>query len=399
MDHKIVCDYCGTIYNADKAVCPLCGNAPTEEARNRQRPAQRRRNTEEERRRKDRAARTNQQKASAQPQNPKRIPKKLLTASLIFLGLAVFVVTYFIGDVNGLWPGLSSVLNSDMRATTPSDEAQNKTCTFLEIQPENITFTQKGQIQKLRVVINAGCEETVSFLTSDDKTVNVSTQTQKTETQQEQTSITVDVSALAEGSATIQVTCGNKSRICHVTNTFGADATDPSAGSEPSAAAFTPQLNYEDVTLSLPRETVTIKVMNLPTGSTVRWESSDEKIAEVDADGKVTALSEGTAEITADVGGNTVKTIIRCDFGGTAENGSDAGTHLTHTDVSIAIGEEFNLRLIDGNGNRISGASYYVDDTDVCSVSGVTVCGEGRGTTEVTVKYNVKSYTCIVRVG
>ena len=61
--------------------------------------------------------------------------------------------------------------------------------------------------------------------------------------------------------------------------------------------------------------------------------------------------------------------------------------------------QEFNLRLIDGNGNRISGASYYVEDTDVCSVSGVTVCGEGKGTTEVTVKYNGKSYTCIVRVG
>ena len=110
-------------------------------------------------------------------------------------------------------------------------------------------------------------------------------------------------------------------------------------------------------------------------------------------------MGEGTAEITADVGGNTAKMIIRCDFGGTTENGSDAGTHLTHTDVSIAVGEEFNLRLIDGNGNRISGASYYVEDTDVCSVSGVTVCGEGKGTTEVTVKYNGKSYTCIVRVG
>ena len=84
---------------------------------------------------------------------------------------------------------------------------------------------------------------------------------------------------------------------------------------------------------------MTIKVTNLPDGSKVIWESSDEKVAEVDTDGKVTAVGEGTAEIIADVGGNTAKMIIRCDFGGTTENGSDAGTHLTHTDVSIAVGE------------------------------------------------------------
>ena len=399
MENKIVCDYCGTIYNADKQVCPLCGNAPSEAARNRQHAPQRRRITEEERRQKSRAAHAAKKRRAAEPQDSKRIPKKLLTASLVFLALSVFVVAYFIGDVNGLWPGLSSVLNADMRGNTSDDESLSKTCTFLEIQPESISFTQKGQIQKLRVVINAGCEETVSFVTSDDKIINVSTQTQKTETQQEQTSITVDVSALAEGSATVQVTCGKMPRLCHINSAFGEDSTDPSASSESGAAEFTPELNYEDVTLSLPKESVTIKVTNLPDGSTVTWKSSDEKVAQVDAEGKVTAVSEGTAEITADVGGNTAKMIIRCDFGGTTENGSDAGTHLTHTDVSIAVGEEFNLRLIDGNGNRISGADYYVEDTDVCSVSGVTVCGEGRGTTEVTVKYNGKSYTCIVRVG
>ncbi len=398
MENKIVCDYCGTIYGADKLVCPLCGNAPTEHSKSRQNVPQRRRITEEERRQKSRGTQAPKKKPDTEPQDPNRIPKKLLTASLVFLALAVFVVTYFIGDVNGLWPGLSGVLNSDMRGSTSEDESLSKTCTFLEIQPQTINFTQKGQIQKLRVVINAGCEETVSFLTSDDKIVNVSTQTQKTETKQEQTSITVDVSALEEGNATIQVTCGNMSRICNITNNFEADSSESADSSEPSAADFTPKLNYEDVTLSLPKETVTIKVMNLPDGATVLWKSSDEKIAEIDAEGRVTAVSEGTAEITADVGGSTAKMIIRCDFGETVEGG-DAGTHLTHTDVSISVGEEFNLRLIDGNGNRISGATYYVEDTDVCSVSGVTVRGEGKGTTEVTVKYNGKSYTCIVRVG
>ena len=104
MENKIVCDYCGTIYNADKPVCPLCGNAPSEAARNRQLAPQRRRISEDERRRYNRTARPAKQKPAAEPQDPKRIPKKLLTASVVFLALAVFVVAYFIVDVNCLWP-------------------------------------------------------------------------------------------------------------------------------------------------------------------------------------------------------------------------------------------------------------------------------------------------------
>ena len=106
-------------------------------------------------------------------------------------------------------------------------------------------------------------------------------------------------------------------------------------------------------------------------------------------------MGEGTAEITAEIGGSKAVAVIRCAFDETTENGN----HLTHTDVTISIGEEFNLRLIDGNGDRINDATYYIEDPDICSVSGVTVRGLSRGTTEVTVRYNGQSYTCIVRVG
>lgn len=406
MDNKIVCDYCGTIYNADKSVCPLCGNAPSDEARGRQRSNQRRRMTEAERRQKIRAEhRVDAQ--SREAENPKRIPRKLAAASAVFFALSVLVVFYFIGDMLGWWPGLGGLLNGDMRATTSSDEDRSKTCTFLEIQPENIDFTQKGQIQKLRVIINAGCEETVSFTSSDDKVINVSTDSQKTETHGEQTSITIEVSALSEGAASIQVGCGSLKRTCHITCDFGGSASESDSSddssqttepTEPSAETFTPKLNHEDVTLTLPKETVALKVTNLPDGRTVSWESSDEKVATVDANGKVTAVSSGTVTITADCGGSTAKAIVRCNFSSTVEGG-DSGTHLTHTDVTISVGEEFNLRLIDGSGNRINDATYYIKNSEICSLSGVTVRGTAKGTTEITVTYNGKNYTCIIRVG
>ena len=393
MENKIVCDYCGTIYSAEKSVCPLCGNAPDEESRTRQRTPQRRRITEEERRRRNREAARKGKNGSA-PVDVKMIPKKLLTASVVFLALAVLVVFYFIGDMLGWWPGLGGMLNSDLRAQDSTDVSASKSCTYLELLPESITFTEKGQIQKLRVIINAGCEETVTFTSSDDKVINVSTEDQKTETEAEQTAITVEVTALAEGSASIEVACGTRTRTCRITCEFGNSASESAPGSEPTTA-FEPKLNYEDVTLNLLRETLTLKVLNLPEGQTVKWTSSDETVAEVDENGKVTALGEGTAEITAEIGASKAVAVIRCAFDETTENGN----HLTHTDVTISIGEEFNLRLIDGNGDRINDATYYIEDPDICSVSGVTVRGLSRGTTEVTVRYNGQSYTCIVRVG
>ena len=404
MENKIVCDYCGTIYNADKSVCPLCGNAPSDEARSRQRSNQRRRMTEAERRQKARGEHRAPVQSS-EPENPRRIPRKLAVASAVFFAMTVLVVFYFIGDMWGWWPGLGGLLNADLRATTPSDEDRSKTCTFLEIQPENIDFTQKGQIQKLRVIINAGCEETVSFTSSDDKVIAVSTDSQKTETHGEQTSITIEVSALSEGAATIQVGCGTLKRMCHITCDFGGaasesgDSSQASEPTEPTAEDFTPKLNHEDVTLTLPKETVSLKVTNLPDDRTVTWKSSDEKVATVDADGKVTAVSAGTATITADCGGGTATVIVRCNFSSTVEGGGDSGTHLTHTDVTISVGEEFNLRLIDGSGNRINDATYSIKNSEICSLSGVTVRGKAKGTTEITVTYNGKSYTCIIRVG
>ncbi len=389
MENKIVCDYCGTIYNADKQVCPLCGNAPSEDAKNRQRAIQRRRDAGEKRR--ERPEKKNPPQESG---DPRRIPKKLAVAALVFLALSVLVWFYFIGDVNGWLPGLSSVLNADYGAKDASDETVNKTCTYLEILPESIDFTEKGQIQKLRVIINAGCEETVTFTSDNDKVINVSTDNPKSDTQESQTAITIDVTALGEGTASIKVSCGNKSRTCRITCDFSGGA----ASSEPSSEnTFVPELNYEDITLNEPRETLALQVTNLPEGIRVSWTSSDETVATVDENGKVTAVGSGTAQITAEVDGGRASMTIRCNFDDTTE--SDDGTHLTHTDVSIAIGEEFNLRLIDGNGDRINNATYFIDDPDICSVSGVTVRGESRGTTEITVRYNGRSYTCIVRVG
>ena len=74
----------------------------------------------------------------------------------------------------------------------------------------------------------------------------------------------------------------------------------------------------------------------------------------MDEDGLVTAKGPGVTTITADVGGKTAELIVRCSFEDTAEG----GYHLSLTDVTLSVGESFNLRLLDENDERVEGASY-----------------------------------------
>ena len=375
MMDKIVCDYCGTIYDAEKAQCPLCGNKSREaEARKSAQSERKAASVKKELKKKERTSR--------------EIPRKLLIASIVFLSLAVLVVVYFVGDMLGFWPGLEDVLNATMRVEEP-ERPDESSCTYLDILPEEITFTEVGQIQKLRVIMNEGCTETLTFITSNAEVAMVSEEAKYT-SEEDMSAITAEVTAVGAGQANITVSCGSKSVVCPVTCNF---STEPSSeATEPSQPAL--KLSQEDITLQLPRETAVISIENLPEDAVVVWSSSDETVATVDEDGKIVGIGSGTATITAQVGEETLEMTVRCDF----ENTAESNNHLTHTDVTISVGESFNLRLIDANGERIDDATYSSNNTSVCSVSGVRVTGESSGMTKVIVSYGGQSYTCIVRV-
>lgn len=172
---------------------------------------------------------------------------------------------------------------------------------------------------------------------------------------------------------TCAVTCDFSGSPTDASTEPDTDATEPS---EPTtSASFKPELNYSDVTMSLHNETLRVKVTNLPAGKAVKWSSKDEKVAIVDEDGLVTAKGPGVTTITADVGGKTAELIVRCSFEDTAEG----GYHLSLTDVTLSVGESFNLRLLDENDERVEGASYSVKDTTVCTADGSKITGKASG--------------------
>jgi len=321
---------------------------------------------------------------------------------VVFLTMAVLVVLFFIGDMIGWWPGLEDVL----RATTPSETAaaqDDSSCTFLNLTPDHLTFSAADETLQLQVAINASCEQPVSFKSSDESIVRISGDPVVSAPDYDQTEVLAQITAAGEGQATITVTCGERKMTCAVTCDFSGSPTDASTepdtdATEPSepttAASFKPELNYTDVTMSLHNETLRVKVTNLPAGKTVKWSSKDEKVAIVDEDGLVTAKGPGVTTITADVGGKTAELIVRCSFEDTAEG----GYHLSLTDVTLSVGESFNLRLLDENDERVEGASYSVKDTTVCTADGSKITGKASGVTRVTVTYYGESFECIIRV-
>lgn len=393
MENKMVCGYCGTIYDEKSEKCPLCGS--THCSMEAETAPQRTRITDEERKEHRRAAEgkaPKPPKESKQKPFSKEIPRKLLVATVVFLALSVVVVLYFIGDMIGWWPGLEDVLNQDQRLEETVYAQDDPSCTFLNIAPEELQFTEKGQVQQIQVAINASCEEPVYFASTNEAIAIVGEDPKISTTEFEQTSIIVDVTAVGEGETFITITCGEKRMNCVVNCAF----VEPTDQTQPTDEVLDLELDYEEVILELPDETITVHVKNLADGEEVVWSSSDESVATVDENGKITAIGKGRATVTAEAGGRKAEVAVRCDFDDTV---GTTKYHLELTDVTIAVDESFTLRLYDSSGERVDGAIYHCEDLDVCSISGSTVTGQSRGTTEVRVSYGGESHTCIVRVG
>ena len=423
MENKVVCSYCGTVYDASEEKCPLCGGRLCTPLTEETRPVQHQRLTEEERRMRRRKADKGGKYAAsghsskkkprkkAKEKNAKRT-KSLLVTALVFLILAVAALTWFIGDMIGWWPGLEDLIDRDSDNVSVNVD-QN--CTHLELSDSVLNFSHPGEKAALRMSVNSGCTEkvTISFPDAAVASAEISKETEKGE---ELKTDTIVVTAMAEGSTKISFTCGEHSAVCEIR--VGQSATAPvetqvseETGAEPDASEtpestepsepvqpdedFEPKLNFpEDLSLYHRGETVPLRVMNLPAGQKVTWSSDDETVAKVDKYGVVTAISGGSAKITAQVCGKTAEVLIRCPF----DESGDVGAHLAYSDVTISVGETYYLYLLDIDDYRISDVVYTVDNEGVCSLEDGKVTGLTPGTATFTLTYNTKEYECIVRV-
>lgn len=392
MENKVVCYYCGTIYDEERGKCPLCGS--TSCAASTEQPTQRLRAREEERRARRNGSSGKFAAQKRKPQKQQPTPKGILVAAVVILALAVLVVLYFIGDMIGWWPGLED----RVERKEPSISVANTDCSELTITPEALEFSAAGETKELTVRVNLSCEEKV-YCHSEDSQIAAISEQAVTAMGEKTKSVTFTVQAIAQGKTQIVVQCGDKSVSCSVVCGAGASSQPDDPNNPTVNGEFTPELNYSsDVSLNQKGESTTLRVTNLPDGAEVLWRSSNESIASVDAEGKVTAVGSGTTTVTAEVDGKTAEVTIRCDFsGGSTENG--AHLQAGREDVSVSVGEKFDLYLYDSEGNHIDDITYTVEDSSICEVKNSYVTALARGTTKVIVTYNGQEFVCVVRVG
>ena len=392
MENKVVCYYCGTIYDEERGKCPLCGSSDCSAST--EQPVQRQYRTNQERRarRTTTGGKFTAQKKETQKQQP--APKGILIAAVVILALAVLVVLYFIGDMIGWWPGLED----RVERVEPSISVENTDCTELTITPETLEFSAAGETQELTVRVNLSCEEKV-YCHSEDSQIAVISEQATTAMGEKTKSVIFTVQAVAQGKTQIVVQCGDKSASCSVACSAEASSQPDDPNNPTANGEFTPELNYSsDVSLYQKGESTTLRVTNLPDGAEVLWRSADESIVSVDADGKVTAVGSGTTTVTVEVDGKTAEVTIRCDFGGSS-TGDGAHLQAGREDVSVSVGEKFDLYLYDSDGNHIDDITYTVEDPSICEVKNSYVTALASGTTRVIVTYKGQEFVCVVRVG
>lgn len=455
---KIICDVCGTTYPDTAQQCPICGSARPEAAQNAPSAepgagAQEAagynyvrggRFSKSNVKKRNRAVPAKPQAAPVEKQPEKQGKKKenprsnrgLIILALILLlaivAVAVFIYVRFFHqpEQKGNIPTLPTTQQTEPtgRVTDPTttDPAQAEVpCTGLTLRDSRIDLDAAGRAWLLEVkTVPANSTEPVTFASSDTRVATVTDAGR--------------VEAVGPGQATITITCGSQTVECRVVCTFPEDTTtepsetteDPDETEEATEAPVsgTLTLSHSDATLFSAGESFRISAGSISSVQ-INWSSNNPAVATV-SNGTVTAVGPGMTTINAEYNGQKATCIVRCSFDdpnateaptqapteapteAPTQAPTDAPTEapteaptqapsnsvsISHSDVTIAIGESFTLSLRDGSGNAVN-VSWGTGDSAVCIVSGSTVTGTGAGTTTVSGTYEGKTYSCIVRV-
>lgn len=164
-----------------------------------------------------------------------------------------------------------------------------------------------------------------------------------------------------------------------------------------------PEVKISAVTLNKDKEsvkkkaTVTLKATVTPSNAdedmTLTWASSDPSVASVDANGVVTGVKIGTANITAKAGNITSAPCVITVIGIDATDIS-----LDKTSHTIYAGDEFTLVPTVTPADADYSIVWSSSNTDVATVAGGKVTGKAYGTAVISAKIGQLEATCTVTV-
>lgn len=400
---QIICDICGSEYAQTEDCCPVCGyprqGTEKQAAIHTEVPAEKvkggrfsRKNVRKRRRAVQRA-----DAASDGPSNkPLWITIILLLIAIILV--SVYIVMRFIGGMGSFTggtqtgPGTTAALQTTAAPTTVPTAAPTIPCTAVQLSAQVLELEKPGDQMQLTVTFRPeDTTDAVEYRTSDPAVATVSADGL--------------VTAVGPGQAQITVVCGAAEESCLVVCWQPEETTVPPQ-TEPAVLA----LDRNDVSMFNPGESFTLTATlgeKYVRRSDVTWTSSDSAVATV-KDGLVTAVGGGTATITAKYRGQKVQCIVRCRFetpqtsqpaeGQEGQEEQDQPDwRASHTDVTISVGEQFRLKVTNGDGEKAD-AIWTMSVDGIVSVEGDLITGRAYGTVTLKTTVDGVTMTCVVRV-
>ena len=274
MENLIVCEYCGTAYDAREGRCPTCQGQPGD-AKNYM---------------------GDHYDYDERPMDDElEKPSEHLFGKILAL---VCLIALFIGFTGYIL--YSFELLPFLKPTASDVVPDIIPCTQLAVDATELTLEEEGQSIKLQTAVAPTNTTDLVIFSVDNSAVAGVTQDGT-------------VTAKAPGQATVSILCGSYTAYCHVICAFDGDAA-PEPEPEPEPESHEPlTISEEDISFFAASESTALTVSG-GDGSVTEWESADESVATVDKIGYVVAVGSGTTEITATVGDEEVTCIVRCQF-------------------------------------------------------------------------------------
>lgn len=419
---KIICDVCGTSYPESATQCPICGCVRSVDARvvagsTNDVEAQssgtytyvkggRFSKANVKKRNKGMAvtpAETTQQDMPDARESGKKDVGIVITTVFLLLAIVavvIYIAVRFFGpvlfgdDKDIVKPPVNNETTQGTAVETTEETFATIPCEEVILSKTEITFETEGAALLLNVSVNpAETTDAMQFSSADESVATVSSDGK--------------VTAVSKGETTITVTCGGVSAECKVICNFEVQVPEEETTLPEVDASEALTFNREDFTLNTKGQTWKLYTGDIAANQ-ITWTSDDEKVATI-VDGVVTAVGSGTTKVHGEYGGVKLSCIVRCSEAmgkADASAATEATTPATNTegkytisnkDVSIYVGDTFNLTLTDEQGNPVD-VSWVASDGSVCTVSGNAVTAVATGMITVSANVEGANYSCIVRV-
>lgn len=247
-------------------------------------------------------------------------------------------------------------------------------------------------LDKTSLVLQVGESHRLTATVLPDDATN---KTLTWETSDSNVALVVDgeVIARAEGLAVITAKCGRIAASCAVS------VKPASGGGEPSVEATSIRLDRSEAELSV-GETLELTATVLPenaAGNTLAWATTDSKVAVV-ADGVVTAIAVGTADIIVQCGSVSDKCTVTVSVPASGVIEAKSIT-LNHTSATLGEGETLTLTatVLPDNATDKT-VSWTSSDPGVATVSNGKVTAVAIGAATITASCGSAKAECAITV-